>query len=142
MIKNTLPHQLENLERFESFSTNGPIVGGDLLRACSTGCFIYSFVIQVISEKTLCSKYFTSSLRVFLHENNRNYNFYFSYKSGFIQLFVLFYKRKTKIRFSASWLSGNEKYFCSLFIVSRTLLQSHAKFNRLLESNFLTCYSC
>ena len=27
----------------------------------STGCFIYSFVIQVISEKTLCSKDFTST---------------------------------------------------------------------------------
>ena len=29
---------------------------------CSTGFFIHSFVIQVINEKTLCSKRFTSSL--------------------------------------------------------------------------------
>ena len=29
----------------------------------STSCFIYSFVIQVISEKTLCSKGSTSNLR-------------------------------------------------------------------------------
>ena len=29
-----------------------------------------------------------------------------------------------------------------LFIASRALLQSHAEFNRLLQRNFLTCYSC
>ena len=37
-----------------------------LARNCwriSTGCFIYNFVIQVISEKTLCSKGFASNLR-------------------------------------------------------------------------------
>ena len=36
----------------------------------STGCFIYSFAIQV-GEETLCSKGFTSNLRDILHENNR-----------------------------------------------------------------------
>ena len=37
-----------------------------------------------------------------------------------------------RIRFSASWWSGNEKYFCYLFIANRALLQSHTEFNRLL----------
>ena len=60
----------------------------------------------------------------------------------FLSSFFISYKLKTRIWFSASWWSGNEKYFCFLFIASRALLQSHAEFNRLLERNFLTCYSC
>ena len=60
----------------------------------------------------------------------------------FYPLFVLSYKPKTRIRFSASWWSGNEKYFCFLFTASRALLQSHAELKRLLQRNFLTCYSC
>ena len=47
-------------------------------------------------------------------------------------LSVLSYKPKTRIRFSASWWPGNEKYFCFLFIASRALLQSDAEFNRVL----------
>ena len=47
-------------------------------------------------------------------------------------VFVLSYKPKTKIRFSVSWWSGNEKDFRFLFIASRLLLQSHAEFNRFL----------
>ena len=50
----------------------------------------------------------------------------------FYPLFVLSYKPKTRINFSAGWYSGNEKYFCFLFIASRAQLQSHAEFNRLL----------
>ena len=50
----------------------------------------------------------------------------------FYPLFALSYKPKPRIRFSASWWSGNEKYFCFLFITSRALLQSYAEFNRLL----------
>ena len=53
-------------------------------------------------------------------------------------LFVLSYEPKTRIWFSTSWWSGNEKYFCFLFIASRALLESHAEFNRLLQRNFLT----
>ena len=60
----------------------------------------------------------------------------------FYTLVVLSYKPKTRIWFSASWWSGNEKYFCFLFISSRTLLQNHGEFNRLLQMNFFTCYSC
>ena len=36
----------------------------------STGCFIYSFVNQVICEKTLSSKGFTSNFKDILNENN------------------------------------------------------------------------
>ena len=49
----------------------------------------------------------------------------------FYLLLVLSYKPKTRIWFSASWWSGNEKYFCFLFIASLALLQSHAEFNRI-----------
>ena len=38
-------------------------VGEDLLRGRLTSCFTYGFVIQVISEKTLCSKGFSNNLR-------------------------------------------------------------------------------
>ena len=69
MIKNTLsdkpgdPGSLKKIiAKFECFSTNAPIVGKDFLSR-STGCFIHSFVIQVISETTLRSKGFTRSLR-------------------------------------------------------------------------------
>ena len=93
---------------------------------CSTGCFIYSFAVQVISEKTLCSKGFSSNLR----------------QIRFYPVFALSYKTKTRIRFSAIWWSGNKKYFCFFFVASRALLQSHAEFNRLLKRNFLTSYSC
>ena len=67
MIKNTLPDKLGNpksLEKepqqSESFSTN---VGGDLLREFHRLYFIYKFVVQMISEKPLCSKGISSNLR-------------------------------------------------------------------------------
>ena len=62
--------------------------------------------------------------------------------NSLLSSFWTFLQTKTRIRFSASWWSGNEKYFCSLFIASRALLQSDAEFNRLLKRNFITCYSC
>ena len=69
MIKNILPDKLGNLkslekksQQFESFSTNMSIVGEDFLKAFY-GCFIYNFVIQVISEKAVCSKGFNSNLK-------------------------------------------------------------------------------
>ena len=58
-------------------------------------------------------------------------------KNSLLSSFVLFYTSKTRIRFSASWWSGNKKYFCFFFITSCTLLQSHVKFNKLLQRNFL-----
>ena len=39
------------------------MVGEDFAEGVLQGCFIYNFVIQVISEKTLCSKDFTGNLR-------------------------------------------------------------------------------
>ena len=55
---------------------------------------------------------------------------------------ALSYKPKTRIRFSASWQSGNNKCFSFFFIASRALLQSHAEFNRLSYRNFLIFYCC
>ena len=53
-------------------------------------------------------------------------------RNCFYPLFVLSYKPKTRIMFSASWLSVNRKYLCFLLIASRALLQSHAEFTRVL----------
>ena len=41
----------------------------------------------------------------------------------FYLLLVLSYKPKTRIWFSASWWSGNEKYFCFLFIANHPNLK-------------------
>ena len=65
---------------------------------------------------------------IFLYENYNSYRF--SYKFAFI-FFLSFspfffsffpYKPKTRIRFLASWWSGNEKCLCFLFIASHALL--------------------
>ena len=91
-------------------------------------------------KKHCVAKILQAIWAMFLHENNRHYNPYrFSY-NFFYTLFTLSYK--PRIWFSASWWSSNEKYFCFLFISSRTLLQNHGEFNRLLQMNFFTCYSC
>ena len=80
---------------------------------------------------------------IFLYKNNHSYNSYrFNNKFGFILVFVLSFNTKTKIKFSASWRSGNKIYFCFLFMASRPLLQDHAEFNRYLQRTFLICYSC
>ena len=50
--------------------------------------------------------------------------------------------RNKNFVFSKLVVYSNEKYFCFLFIASCALLESHAKCNRLLLRNFLTCYSC
>ena len=124
----------KQLQEFKSFSTIVLIVGEDLLRA---------FYRLFYSLKKHCvAKVLLAIWEIFLYENNRNYNSYiFSYKFAFTLFFFISYKPKTRIRFSASWWSGNEKYFCFLFIASRALLQSYAEFNRPLQRNFLTCYS-
>ena len=50
----------------------------------STGCFFYSFAIQVISEKTL-AKVLQAIWEIFLPKNNRYYNSYrLNYKFAFI----------------------------------------------------------
>ena len=69
MIKNTFQYKLGNPEglkrlsqQFESSSTNVYIFGDDMLRMFYSTSFIYGFVIQVISVKTLCTKGFASNL--------------------------------------------------------------------------------
>ena len=107
-----------------------------LARICwgrSIGYFLYSFVIQVISEKKKLAKVLLLIWEIFLHENNRNCNFYrFTYKFTFVLFLPFLTNQKTRIRFLASWWFGNKKYFCFLFIASHALLQSYAEFNRLL----------
>ena len=67
-----------------------------------------------------------------LHENSCNYNSYIlSYKVTFIP-FALLQEPKIRIKFSANWWSGCEKYFCFLLIASLALFQMDAEFNRLL----------
>ena len=141
MTEDTLPSKSGNpqslkkqSEQLESSLTNVHIVAEDLLRAFEKLFFFYGFVFQVISKKTLCSKDFTRNSRDILYENIRNYNSYkFSAKICFYTLFVLSQKLKTRTKFSASWWSGSEKYFCFLCIASRTLLQRYPKFNRLIK---------
>ena len=41
-------------------------------------------------------------------------------------------KKKKKIKFSTSWWSGNENYFCFLFIATLAPLQRYSEFNRIL----------
>ena len=43
---------------------------------------------------------------------------------------------------SVGYCFGFYAVFYLLFMASRALLQSYTKFNRLLQKNFLTCYSC
>ena len=74
---------------------------------------------------------------IFLYENNCSYNSFKFNKIRFYPLFVLFYKLKTKIRFSASWWSGNEKYFSFLFITRHGLLQSLAEFKWIYKGTLL-----
>ena len=96
----------------------------------STTCFIYFFTIQVISEKTLIAKvlvkpfekYFYMKKIATLIPTDLVKNLLYSF-------FALSEIPTVRIIFSASWWSDNEKYF---FIASRTLHQSHGKFNRLL----------
>ena len=93
MIRNTLPDKSANCENlkklsqhFESFSANVSIFGEDLLRVFYR-FLIYSFVNQVVRNKALCNKAFTSNAiwKIFLYKNYRNYNSYrLSYKFAFI----------------------------------------------------------
>ena len=67
--------------------------------------------------------------------------------TGFISLCKIsllcmtFIETKSKNEIFSNMVVWNEKWFCFLFIASRALLQRYAEFNRLLEKDFLTCYS-
>ena len=61
--------------------------------------------------------------------------------NSLLSLVCPFVEIKNKNQISSSWWSGNEKYFCALFMASRALIQRYAEFNRLLWKDFLKCYS-
>ena len=124
---------------FESFSTNVSIAGEDLLRV-----FYRLFYLQFCdsSEKTLCSKGFTSNLRDIFTKIVVTIIPTDLVTNLLVSSFCPFLQTKTRIWFSASWWSGNKKYFCLLFMESRALLQSHTEFKDFYKRNFLTCYSC
>ena len=132
MIKNTLPDKsgIMNTHSRQGFAEG-------VLQVVLFTVLWFEWLVQHCVAKVLLA-----ICEIFSHENNRNYNSYiFSYEFAFIH-FLCFLTNKTRTRFSASWWSSNEKYFCFLFVASRILLQRYAKFNRFLQRNFLTRYSC
>ena len=81
----------------------------------STGCFIYSFVIQVISEKNRVAKILLAIWDIFLHENNCNYNSYrFTYKFDFILFLPFFTNQKQESGFEqvGGLVTRNISVFC------------------------------
>ena len=109
---------------------------------CSKSCFLDSFVLQVISEKTCIAKISEGIWKRFLYENNCNYNsnkfsdkFYFS-------LVYLFVETKDKNEIFSKLVIWQQEIFLFLFIASCAVLWRYAEFNRVLKKDFLTCYSC
>ena len=94
-------------------------------------------------KKHCVAKVLLAIWEIFLYENNCNYNSYrFSYKFAFI-LFLSFLrnqKQESGFQRAVGLVTRSISFF--FFIASRALLQGYAKFNRLLQRNFLTCYSC
>ena len=112
----------EVLWQLQSSSTNVHIVGEDLLTAL---CELFSLRFCVSSV----AKILQGIWETFLHENNHNYNSYkFSYKFTFIP-FLSF--RKSQKQESNFQQVGGLVSKC-FFIASCALLQSYAKFNKLL----------
>ena len=105
-----------------------------LVRICcgrSTNCFLYSFVFQVISEKTLRYRFYkefeTHFLRKILTEK-------------FSSIVFLFFCRnqKQESNFPVGGLvTRNNSAF---FKVSRPILQRYAEFSRFLSKYFITCF--
>ena len=83
-------------------------------------------------KKHCVAKDLLAILEILLHENNVALIPTDLQQVGFDPLFVVCYQTKTKITFSASWWSGNEKYFFFLSLASHSLFQNHVEFNRLL----------
>ena len=138
MIKNTLPDKSGNSEslkkwsqQFESFSTNVPIVGKDFLRA-----FYRLFYLQFCDSndqwKNTVAKVLLAIGKIFLNKNNLTIIPTDLVTNWLLFSFCPFLQTKNKNQVLISWWSCNEKYFCSLFIASLALLQSHVEFNRLL----------
>ena len=118
MIQNTLPHKSANPERitkkcqqFESFSTNVPIAGEDLLRTFYL-LYFYLFYLQFCDSsdqwKNTVYKGFTSDFRD--TENNRIYIVYgFSYKFVFILILPFLTNQKQQV---GSLVTRNTSAFC------------------------------
>ena len=92
-----------------------------LARICfggSTDCFIYSFVIQVSSEKQKPCSFYQQFERYLCMKIIINIISTEIITNSLLSCFCLFYKPKTRARFSASWWSGNGKYI-SIFCLQR-----------------------
>ena len=85
-------------------------------RRFSTGCFIYNFVIQVISEKSLCSKDFSSNLR--------DNSYRFCYKFAFILFLSFLTNQKQESCFQQ--VGGLVMRKFSVFCLQRVALQFKA----------------
>lgn len=86
------------------------------------------FFDSVVSKKPCVGKVLLAIWQIFLNQNKFNYNSWrFCIKFCFIH-------------FSKSWWSGHKKYFYSLFIASRPLLQNYSEFNRILYKDFITVH--
>lgn len=78
-------------------------------------CFIYSFISQVINEKILCGKGFTTYLREVFNESSYGYNFWkFGQKFAIIPLFCFRknLKEKSDFQLLRSLVTENLSGFC------------------------------
>ena len=102
------------MQHFESFSTNAPIVGEDLLSVLEF--FLFTVLWFEGSVKKHCvAKVSLAIWEMFLHENNSNYNSYrFSYKFTFIQILSFFINQKKESGFQQvdGLLMKNIYVFC------------------------------
>ena len=107
-----------------------PIVGEDLLRAFLQIVLFTVFLLQAVSEKTLCTKGFTSNL-IFLHENNCNYNSCrFSNNFAFILVFPLL---QTKTRTS----SQQVVWYLEIFLIFELCFKAMRNSIDLYKGTFL-----
>ena len=122
MIKNTLPDKSRNsqslkkyLQQFESFLTNVPLAGEDLLR-CVVQVVLFTVLWFKWSVKKLCvTKVLLEVWEIFLRENNRNYNSYrFSCKFTFILCLSFLTNQKQESGFQevACLVTRNISFFC------------------------------
>ena len=95
--------------------------GSQKKKLFTISCFKWSV------QKNCAAKILLAIWEKFLEENNCNYN---SYKLKYNC--CSFVGSKTRIKFSRSWWSGNEKCFCLMFIVRPYLFRSHDEFSILL----------
>ena len=92
----------------------------------------------MISEKTLCSKVFTSNLRCILHENDCNYNSYrFSYKFAFILFLSFLTNQKPDSGFQQVDGLATRNISAFSFIATCAQLQSHAEIIDFYKEIFL-----